>query len=130
MKGKITLFLLSCMAALTAHAQIKIISSGDGNQIQYDLKRGTYDVVHAGVTMIKDAYAVCRSGDRADSSTAYSSRQWSIVHRNGQKVYQVRLSDQGRPEMVQEFAIDKKSRIFTTLVMVKAKGCNYMSPLT
>jgi len=126
-----TLFVLhACLAVFAVHAQVKVLSLGKGNRFQYDLGKGTYDLIFNGRVVIKDAYAVCKSGDRMDSSISYTSRKWSSFLRNGRKVYAVTSSGKGRPEMVQEFSVDKKERTFATYVSIKTAGSNYMSPLT
>lgn len=130
MKEKASFILLLCVTALAVHGQVKVLSFGKGNHLQYDLGRGTYDLIFNGRTVIKEGYAVCRSGDRMDSSTSYLSHKWSIVHRNRQKIYTVISTCSGRPEMIQEFVVDKKKRSFSVVVGIKAAGSNYMSPLT
>ncbi|MBN9385393.1 MAG: hypothetical protein J0H74_31840 [Chitinophagaceae bacterium] len=129
MKNRVGALLVCCLG-LTASAQIKDIPFGDNNHIRYDLDRGSYDIVFNRRTVVKDAYAICRSGDRIDSSISYRSRKWSSHRRNGKRVYAVTSSGDGRPEMVQEFLIDKRGKTFRTYVLIKAAGSNYMSPLT
>ncbi|MDO6431006.1 hypothetical protein Q4E93_10435 [Flavitalea sp. BT771] len=131
MKVKIVVSFLSCLVALTTLAQIKDIPFGDNSHIRYDLRKGTYDVIFKGRTVIKDAYAVCRSGDRADSSISYTFHRWTTFPRGeGEMVYMVQSSGGGRPVMDQRFYIRKGEKVFTTSVRIEATGCNYMSPLT
>src|SRR5882672_3729156 len=123
MKGKITMFLLSCSLGLTTHAQIKIIPFGGNDQVRYDLDKGTYDVIFDGHTVIKDAYAVCRSRGQLDSSTAYPSRLFSIdsAHHGPQKkTYRITLSGDGRPTMQQEFDVSSQLRYFSIRVLLAA----------
>jgi alpha-galactosidase len=130
MKAKLFLLLLSCAAALTMHAQVKIIPFGEGNQIQYDLDRGTYNVVVSGRTVIKDAYAVCRSGDLSDSSTAYTFRRWSADTVWGSFIYTVSLFSDKLPEMQQVFIVRGGEKSIYEAVGLMIAGCDYMSPLT
>ena len=130
MKEKVSLSLLLCIVALAAHAQVKELSFGRNKHFRYDLRKGTYDLIFNGRVVVKDAYAVCREGDRMDSSTSYTSRRWSVIRREGHKIYSVTLTAPGRPEMNQAFFVDKKQGIFGTEVWLKSAGSNYMSPLT
>jgi len=131
MKDKIALSFLSCLLALTTPAQIKDIPFGDNGHIRYDLGKGTFDVIYKARTVIKDAYAVCRSGDRADSSISYAFHQMvSFPHGGDETRYLVRSSGGGHPDMEQRFYIRKGEKVFTTSVRIEAAGCNYMSPLT
>ncbi|HVW61685.1 MAG TPA: hypothetical protein VHC48_16650 [Puia sp.] len=130
MKGKALLIPLLCMATLAVRAQVKVLSFGKDNHFQYDLSKGTYDLIFRGRTVIKGAYAVCRTGDRMDSSISYTSHKWSFFRVQGRKAYTVTSSGPGRPEMQQVFYVDKKKKVFGTEVWIKAAGSNYMSPLT
>jgi len=116
--------------ALTTFAQVEVISLGEGNQLQYDLNRGTYSFLHAGKALIKDAVAVCGAGDHRDSSTAYPNRQWSAHTVRGGMVYSVLLKGKGRPVMQQFFYVKKGEKYFYTSVRLETAGCDYMSPLT
>ena len=134
MKSKILLLLLFCSVTLTAMAQIDTLFLSNGNEIHYDLHKGTYDVVLDGRTLIKSAFAVCRSGDRIDSSTSYDIRtsHWvkSFDALGAGLKYEVRLSGPGRPAMRQVFTAIPGERYFHIEVMLAAAGCDYMSPLT
>jgi alpha-galactosidase len=130
MKSKITLFLLSCSLALRTHAQIDTISFGDGNQIRYNLHTGTYDVAFNKGPIIRNAYAVCRTGDHADSSNSYASRSVSGEAISGGHRYTVSSTGNGHPRMQQVFYVYGGKNYFHAEVRLTAAGCDYMSPLT
>ena len=127
---KITPFLLWCLWALNSLAQVKDIPFGDKGHIRYDLDRGSFSVIYGGRTVIKDAYAVCRSGDQPDSSTSYSSHTWTATPINGGTRYVVGFSGGHRPVMQHLFFVYKGRNYFHTEVRLATAGCNYMSPLT
>ena len=124
---------LLALICLTTHAQIKDIPFGKDNHILYDLDKGTYDVVFNGQEIIHQAYAVCRSADRTDSSTAYAHHTFNFLKGSlhmSQERYIIRSTGLGLPDMEQEFAFPNYGFSFVTEVRLAVPGCNYMSPLT
>lgn len=123
---------LICFTATTAHAQIKDIPFGNDSHIRYDLGKGTYDVVLRGQTVIRNAYAVCRSGNRTDSSTSYTRHELrGARHSDQERLHLIVCSTgKGHPDMQQEFFFIFPGDCFTTTVQMAGPGCNYMSPLT
>jgi alpha-galactosidase len=130
MKDKIALSFLYCLLVLTTQAQIKDIPFGGNGHIQYDLDKGTYDVIFNGRRVIKNGYAVCRREGQADSSTAFASRKWSVDTVTNGKVYKVSLSGGTRPVMQQTFYVGTGQQYFHAKVRWMVPACDYMSPLT
>jgi alpha-galactosidase len=128
------LLILACCIGMAARAQVKTLPLGNNSQIQYDLDKGTYQVIFHGNSVIRNAYAVCRSRGHRDSSTeAYTSRTLSRM--NGYrgphtKAFLVTMKGDGLPTMQQEFEVNDKGSYFVTTVSLEAPGCDYMSPMT
>jgi len=125
---------------MLAHAQVRVISFGRDNRIQYDLHTGRYDVIFDGKEMIRDAYALCKAGDSLaegglDSRTSYTSRTWSSAtfsDSSGSGIrYTVTLTGGGRPAMEQVFYVYRGEDYFYVEVRLAGggTGCDYMSPL-
>ncbi len=130
MKVRISILLLASCMGLMTQAQVKDIPFGDEGHIQYDLDRGTYNVVIGGRIVIKDAYAVCRTGEHSDSSISYPSHTWAADPISGGIRYVVGLRGGLRPAMQQIFFVYKGRNYFHTEVRLATGGCDYMSPLT
>jgi len=120
---------LICLMGTTAHAQIENLPIGKNMLIRYDLGKGTYDVVFNRQTVINHAIAVCRSGDRTDSSTSYTHHKAQRAWYKDQDVV-IYSTSKGHPDMLQRFTPCPDSNCFIVTVKLATSDCNYMSPLT
>lgn len=129
------LLILTCCISLATTAQVATISLGGNSLIEYDFGKGSYNVIFNGNLVIKNAYAVCRSRGRMDSSTAagYTSRKPVLVEGpQGPHVkrYYIVMKGDSLPMMQQEFEVNDMLHHFTTRVSLDVPGCDYMSPMT
>jgi alpha-galactosidase len=115
-------------------ANIKNISFGTNNRIEYNLNTGKYNVYFNGTKVISDAYGSAKSNITHSSpnyaTRSYSSSALSDGLGTGTK-HIISLSGNGLIPMQQEFYVYSGRNYFYTDIILNGTGANsyYMAPL-
>jgi alpha-galactosidase len=138
MKNKIGALLVCCLY-MTVNAQIKIIPFGRNNQMQYDLYKGTYNVIFNGKLVIRNVFCYCVASDHPDYGSNYDSRTyWSRRSVDSSRFtdaigsgmrYSITSLADNKPSMQQVFFFYDGCDYFNVQIRM-ATDCWFMSPLS
>jgi alpha-galactosidase len=119
----------------SAKKDIVHMAYGNGNDIVYLLKSGTFDVFNHKKAILFNGYGQVKINGKAISSKDYTARNYGMTRITDQfgagKKYVITLTGAGLPEMKQVFYTYPKKGYFFLEITVRGKDLtsNYMAPL-